>query len=96
MPENDFEKFMKEIPEGVAVPLESEDGENPAEEGEKILSALEVVSADEKVNLLPRIKETIARLKDLQNKNIRANDEFVRNTLMRLIAEEGKIEANIN
>jgi len=95
MPE-DFEKFLKDIPEGVATSLESEDGESPVEEGQKVISALEILNAEERINLLPRIKETIADLKDLQNRNIRANDESVRNTLMKLITEEEKIEKMIN
>ncbi|HUX35992.1 MAG TPA: hypothetical protein VMV71_03090 [Candidatus Paceibacterota bacterium] len=95
MPE-DFEKFLKDIPEGVATPLESEKDGDPVEKGQKIINALGVISAQAKIEMLPNIKEVIADLKDLQNKNIRANDESLRNTLMQLIAEEEKIEKTIN
>jgi hypothetical protein len=94
--EEEFKKFLKEIPEGVVTPLENEKSDDPVEEGRKIIDALEVIGAEEKIKLMPRIKEAITDLKDLQNKNIRVNDESVRNTLMPLISAKEKIEHMIN
>ena len=96
----EFKDFIKNIPENTGVPLEEAETD-PVHESESLINELEVLKSHEsakeaQIALLPLMQRTIIRLKSLQNENIRTSDESLRNTLMKLIAEEERIRQMVN
>ena len=93
MPE-DFEKFMKNIPEEVAVPAEKNE-QDPVEKSEDVLNELAALgerdsTKERRIELLPEIKELISDLRELQNKG--SNNAEIQNAIVRLVNEKDKIE----
>ena len=93
MPEN-FEEFLKNIPEEVAVPLEKEEGGDLISESQDLITTIEVIKGDDATKeaqfaLLPKINKMLADLREAQAKG---DSEPIRTGIVRLVAERDRIE----
>ncbi|MBI4085348.1 MAG: hypothetical protein HY432_02475 [Candidatus Liptonbacteria bacterium] len=101
----EFEDFLKNIPESVAKPLESIKGtEEILDESDLLVNELGILKESEseksketQIGMLPKVKELISGLREVQAKNDKNYErEGVQNALARLINERDRIEKMIN
>lgn len=94
-----FDEFLKGIPEGVTMPLESHEDIGLVQESQNIINALDVLkehgdtTKETQIGLLPKIKEVIASLRELQ---VKGDTEAIRSGIVRLVAERDRIELMVN